>query len=248
MKSWWGRRSGSERLILGAGGLLLLVAISLFPRQQMLGRTPTLPCSNDGGLGTIDGVCVGGYYVVASYDALPVVNQRELFRLQKDLPILNKGFVGLVDSLGQFRVKGNWLQRTNVIVDIEAAASFDYPERWPTVQKFLRDLGDPFNAAAKNKSSKDNKASCDPTNAWTLLKLREEPLRRCLRTVFLLDMTNTFNERTQKLFENQTIRYSNGTTGPLSLKRKGLTDSDRNKVMSAVKAIDKKARALGGYH
>jgi hypothetical protein len=204
--------------------------------------------SYNSGLGTIEGVCVTGYSLVSSYDALPVTNQREMFRLQGELPILNKGFMGSVDSQGQFRVAGKWIQRTEVIVDIEAAASFDYPERWPTVQKFLVEVKAPFYAAAKKKSPKDNKASCDPTNAWTLLKLHEEPLRRCLRTMFLLAMTDTFNDRTQKLFENQTIKYADGTKGPLSPTRKGNTDSDRSKVVAAVKAIDNDARALGGYH
>ena len=148
----------------------------------------------------------------------------------------------------KFQRKPGERLRTEVIVDVNEAATFDYPERWLTVQKFLVEVKKPFFAEAKKKSPKDNKPSCDPTNAWTLLKLRKEPLRRCLRTMFLLDMTDTFNERTQKLFENQTMKYSNGTTGPLSLKREGLTDSDRGKVVSAVKAIDAKARALGGYH
>jgi hypothetical protein len=239
-------RSTRGFIVLTAGLFFAFVLAFVWLKSR---PTATPTCSNNGGLGTIDGVCVGGYSIVASYDALPVANQRELFRLQNELPIDNKkGFVATVDSQGQLRVNGDWLYRTNVIVDVEAAASFDYPERWPAVQKFLRELGDPFYAEAKKKSPKGNKASCDPTNAWTLLKLREEPLRRCLRTMFLLDMTDTFNERTQKLFENQTMKYSNGTTGPLSLKREGLTDSDRGKVVSAVKAIDTKARALGGYH
>jgi hypothetical protein len=231
--------TGLALLVAALGGLLVL---------RIGQKTTAMPCSNDAGLGTIDGVCVTGYSLVSSYDALPVTNQREMFRLQGELPILNKGFVGSLDSQGQFRVAGKWIHRTEVIVDIEAAASFDYPERWPTVQKFLVEVKAPFYKEAKYKSPIDNKASCDPTNAWTLLKLHEESLRRCLRTMFLLDMTDTFNDRTQKLFENQTIKYSDGTTGPLSLKRKGLTDSDRSKVVAAVKAIDNKARALGGYH
>lgn len=208
----------------------------------------SLPCLNSAELGTIEDVCVSGYSIAASYDALSEVNQRELFSLRDQLPILHPGFTGTVDSQGQFRIKGNRLLRTEVVVDIDSVTTFDHPERWPTVQEFLRDLGGPFSAAAKKNSPKDNKASCDPTNAWTLLKLREEPLRRCLRTMFLLDMTDTFNERTQKLFENQTMKYSDGTTGPLSLKREGLTDSDRGKVVAAVKTIDTKARTLGGYH
>lgn len=234
-------------------GVVLLGAVGIFGTSAAIfwSKSHTvvqLPCSNESRLGTIESVCIGGYAIVAGYDALSEDNQRELFRLQVELPIGRKGFVGRVDSQGQFRVNGNWDQRTDVIVDIESAATFDYPERWPSVQPLFVELRKPFSVEAKKKSPKDNKPSCDPTNAWTLLKLREEPLRRCLRTMFLLEMTDTFNERTQKLFESQTMKYSNGTTGPLSLKREGLTDSDRGKVVSAVKAIDAKARALGGYH
>jgi hypothetical protein len=231
--------------LLGAAGIIGISAATFWAKSQ---KVEELPCSDESRLGTIESVCIGGYALVAGYDALAEDNQRELFRLQVELPIGRKGFVGRVDSQGRFRVDGNWDHRTNVIVDIESAATFDYPERWPAVQPLFVELRKPFSAEAKKKSPKGNKASCDPTNAWTLLKLREEPLRRCLRTMFLLEMTNTFNERTQKLFENQTMKYFDGTTGPLSLKRKGLTDSDRGKVVAAVKAIDTKARALGGYH
>jgi hypothetical protein len=231
--------------LLGAVGVFGTTAAIFWSKSKTV---EVLPCSNESRLGTVESVCIGGYALVAGYDALSEYNQRELFRLQVDLPIGRKGFIGRVDSQGQFRVDGNWDQRTDVIVDIESAATFDYPERWPAVQPLFVELRKPFSVEAKKKSPKGNKASCDPTNAWTLLKLREEPLRRCLRTMFLLEMTNTFNERTQKLFENQTMKYSDGTTGPLSLKREGLTDSDRGKVVSAVKAIDTKARALGGYH
>lgn len=251
------QHSGPSRSVR-LGVLILIVAAtaagSLLVRSRT-GGPSKFPCSAETELGAIQDVCVAGYSIVASYDALPASNQKELFRLQQALPIINPGFTGSVDSSGQFRVTGDKFQRkagerlqTEVIVDVNEAATFDYPERWPTVQKFLVDVKKPFFTETKKKSSKGNKASCDPTNAWTLLKLREEPLRRCLRTMFLLDMTDTFNERTQKLFENQTMKYSNGTTGPLSLKREGLTDSDRGKVVSAVKAIDAKARALGGYH
>lgn len=233
--------------------LTLFLTIGVLATASVIGwsksrRVTLLPCSSESSFGRIDDFCVGGYSIAASYDALPVDNQRELFRLQSTLPNGNKGFVGFVDSEGQFRVKGNWKKRTNVIFDFQITAVVSSPERWPLIQKPLNDLESVFFLDAKERSPKDNNPNCDPNNAWTLLKLREEPLRRCLRTVFLLDMTNTFNKRTQELFENQTIKYSDGTTGPLSLKRKGLTDSDRSKVVAAVKAIDRKARALGGYH
>ncbi len=247
MKGNLSRLSKKARWSLTAlfAGLLCIASIVAWTQRS---DSELLPCSNDGPAGTIDGVCVGGYFLVASYDALPKANQRELFRLQERLPAFESGFKGSVDSTGQFRIGGNWERRTNVVVDLESEATFSSPKNWPTVQTFLRDLGEPFYEAAKTKATQDNKASCDPTNGWTLLKLREEPLRRCLRTVFLLDMTKTFNDRTQKIFANQTIQYSDGTTAPLSLKRKGMTDSDRAKVVKAVKSLDKKARALGGYH
>ncbi len=233
--------------------LALVLTIGAIGTVSVIGwsksrRVTLLPCSSESSFGRIDDFCVGGYSIAASYDALPVDNQRELFRLQSTLPSGNKGFVGFVDNEGQFRVKGDWNKRTNVIFDFQISAVVSSPQRWQLIQKPLKDLESVFSLDAKVKSPKDNKPSCDPTNAWTLLKLQEEPLRRCLRTVFLLDMTNTFNTRTQKLFENQTIKYSDGTMGPLSLKRKGLNDSDRSKVVKAVKALDEKARALGGYH
>jgi hypothetical protein len=251
------QQSGPSQAVRLGVLVLIIAAIaagSLIVRSRTAAASK-FACSAETELGAIEDVCVAGYSLVASYDALPPSNQKELFRLQEELPIIKPGFTGSVDSSGQFRVTGDEFQRkagerlrTEVIVDVHETASFDNPERWQTVQEFLVDVKRPFSSEAKKKSPKGNKASCDPTNAWTLLKLSEEPLRRCLRTMFLLDMTDTFNERTQKLFENQTMKYSDGTTGPLSLKRESLTDSDRGKVVSAVKAIDTKARALGGYH
>lgn len=231
----------------------LLVAViavaSGFTYLQAKGSSEELmPCSSRGYFGVIEDFCIGGYALVASYDALPKANQRETFRLQKLLPISNGGFVGSVDTQGQFRVEGDWETRTKVIADLEVTARLNSPERWPTVQTLLKELVNLAYAESRDQQPSSSKASCDPTNGWTLLKLREEPLRRCLRTVFLLDQTKTFNDRTQKIFANQTIRYSDGTTAPLSLKRKGMTDSDRAKVVKTVKSLDKKARALGGYH
>jgi hypothetical protein len=228
--------------------LIALIAPAAALALSRSKRENVLPCSNASRLGRIEDFCIGGYALVASYDALPVANQRELFSLQTKLPISKKGFQGFADSGGQFRVKGNWLQRTHVVVDIHSAASQIYPKKWQNVQTFLAHLDKIFNADIAKKFPKNSRASCDPANARALVKLHEEPLRRCLRTMFLLDMTDTFNDRTQKLFENQTIKYSDGTKGPLSLTRKSNTDSDRSKVVAAVKAIDNKARALGGYH
>jgi hypothetical protein len=246
MTTWWAKRSGFERLGVALLGLLLLGASAVLVRSRTLHAQP-LPCANADEHSWTEDQCIGGYSIISSYDALPIVNQKELLALQEKLPYFGKGFVGRVDG-GQFRIAGSWPHRSSVIADIDTTATFDRLELWPTVHNFLRELEKPFNKEAKNKSSKINEPSCDPTNAWTLLKLHEEPLRRCLRTMFLLEMTHTFNDRTQKLFENQTIKYADGTKGPLSLTRKGNTDSDRSKVVAAVKAIDNKARALGGYH
>ena len=127
-------------------GLLCIASIVAWTQRS---DNEPLPCSNDGPAGTIDGVCVGGYSLVASYDALPKANQRELFRLQERLPAFESGFKGSVDSTGQFRIGGNWERRTNVVVDLETEATFTSPKNWPTVQTFLRGLGEPFYEAAK---------------------------------------------------------------------------------------------------
>lgn len=232
--------------------LAIVFVFAIFPIVVAInflrgGQDSLLPCSAHSELASLESVCVNGYSLFASYDALAENAQRDLFNPQRRLPAGVKRLHGMVDPEGQFRLEGNRSDRTEIVIDT-GVGTYDRPDRWPAIGQFLFDLRRPFRNETQQKSPKDNKPSCDPTNAWTLLKLEEEPLRRCLRTVFLLEMTDTFNERTQKLFENQTIRYSDGTTGPLSLKRAENTDSDRGKVVAAVKAIDKKTRALGGYH
>lgn len=67
------------------------------------------------------------------------------------------------------------------------------------------------------------------------------------RSAYLLQSVAEFNDRTQKLFNNVTVEYGNGTNGPLSLKRAGLTDADRKMVLREVAKIGAKARSLGRF-
>jgi hypothetical protein len=89
--------------------------------------------------------------------------------------------------------------------------------------------------------------ACDISKPGRLAELKEQQLRRCIRSAYLLQAAPEFNARTQKLFKAVTVKYANGTTGPLSLKRPGLTDADRKKVLSEVAKIDAMARSLGGF-
>ncbi len=68
-----------------------------------------------------------------------------------------------------------------------------------------------------------------------------------MRSAYLLQSVSEFNDRTQKLFSNVNVKYEDGTTGPLSLKRDGLTDADRKIVLREVAKIDAQARSLGGF-
>ena len=174
MTARWSGATQSKRL------LLLMLSIGLLGSGIAVGwfkgnRQTALPCSNASTLGRIEDFCIGGYALVASYDALPVANQRELFSLQSKLPISNRGFEGFADSKGQFRVKGDWLKRTHVIVDIHSAASSVYPKRWQNLRTFLQDLDKIFEADTAKQYSKNSPPACNPSNARALVKLRQLP-------------------------------------------------------------------------
>jgi hypothetical protein len=100
--------------------------------------------------------------------------------------------------------------------------------------------------AGRAKGIAGRKASCDPANPWVLALFSEPDLRRCLRAIFLLENRSEFNSRTQKLFDAK-IQYSDGSIDSLSLERVGNTDSDRAAVLKKVRALDDKARSLGGF-
>ncbi len=199
---------------------------------------------------TSAGDCVLGFVIPASLDALPTQFRRAITgRLSKELMVFGDapGYSVKVDDQGQLRLAGNDRKQD----EVRAALFYLDPLEIAIGQGArLRSLGASTRKARESDigpQTKGRRASCDPDKPFVVALFPEEPLRRCLRTMFLLENVGEFNARTQALFRSQTMTYSDGSVGLLSLDKAGLTDEDRAKVVQAVKVIDTKARALGGF-
>ena len=196
------------------------------------------------------GDCVLGFVIPSSLDALPVKFQTAISgRLSKDLVVSGdlKGYSFRIDAQGQLRLDG-----TPAVQDEVRTALYYLDSKGTGLGAGSRLRGlEASTEKAKDaevvQQTKGRKASCEPGKPFVVALFPEEPLRRCLRTMFLLENVGEFNARTQALFRSQKMTYSDGTVGPLSLDKPGLTDVDRANVVRAVKIIDTKARALGGF-
>lgn len=198
--------------------------------------------------GTAETECVLGFVLPASYDALPTELQQQLsVVLPKSLFGPDDGYDFYIDDEGQMRFEKS---RRSPETIREEIFHFERPAggaRFGARVVTLRRSATKSTSAVQLEQTKGRRASCEPGKPFVVALFPEEPLRRCLRTMFLLENVGEFNARTQALFRNQTMTYSDGSVGPLSLDRAGLTDEDRANVVRAVKVIDTKARALGGY-
>jgi hypothetical protein len=221
-----------------------LVGISGFLLVSKATSASPLACPR----GTVETECVLGFVLPASYDALPKDLQQQLsVVLPKSLFGPDDGYNFQIDEDGQMRFRKS---RRSVESIREEIFHFDRPAggaKFGAQIVTLRRSTMKSTVADQLKQTKGRKASCEPEKPFVVALFPEEPLRRCLRTMFLLENVGEFNARTQALFRSQKMTYSDGTVGPFSLDKPGLTDEDRANVVRAVKIIDTKARALGGF-
>ena len=190
--------------------------------------------------------------VAASFDALSpkaraaAIRQQDSHnRFSKGLG--GKGFVYRVDGEGQFRAsaKGD---------SIHDAMSFGYfpPNGTTAEEQGIRAFQDKIielgkQARTSPKPKKRPKPNCDPNRLEALTGLSEEPLRSCLRSMFLLHNRSEFNEATQALFKAAgKFRYADGQDGPLSFTHIGANDDDRSEIVKIIRRIDKQAHDHGG--
>jgi hypothetical protein len=190
--------------------------------------------------------------VAASFDAMSPKAKSEAIRQQEydnrnNNFVTGKGFVFRVDSEGQFRASS----KDRSIVN---AMDFRYfPPSGTTVeeqgirafQDKIIELGKQQRSSPKAKSKTE--PNCDPNRLEALTGLSEEPLRSCLRSIFLLHNRSEFNEATRALFKAaDKFRYADGQDGPLSFTYKGANDDDRSEIVKIIRRIDKQAHDLGG--
>jgi hypothetical protein len=240
----------SKKLTLLGGmiaGITLLVGAGWAFRSHQTASRPACPISE------YQPLCVLDYMLPASFDALPKTIQTnwktEQARTLKAFSQPEIGFRFRVGSEGQLEIlesrarQGAVRQELRDPMFAESGPKLDV--RFGKLQQSALDAD--TSKAGRAKGIAGRKASCDPANPWILALFNEPELRRCLRAIFLLENRSEFNSRTQKLFDGAKIQYSDGSTDSLSLERVGNTDSDRAAILKKVRALDEKARALGGF-
>ena len=236
---------GSKRASLG---IALLTGIGAIVGFRALSASPTTKpiCP----AATSAATCVLEFVIPSSFDALPTNFRRAVAgRFSEELMVFGDepGYKFRIDSEGQLRVAGNLERQEQVHVALYSLDPLKTGLGKGARLAALEASNDKATDEDIGPQTKGRKASCDPEKPFVVALFPEEPLRRCLRTMFLLENVGEFNARTQALFRSQTMTYSDGSVGPLSLDKAGLTDEDRAKVVQAVKVIDTKARALGGF-
>jgi hypothetical protein len=184
------------------------------------------------------GQCLNAMIIPSSFDAMP-----EGFRKQ----LIEKYFVELLPTRFHIDPQGQVIAQSDGKRDVFQSDSFQKVAF--AIERDGADFLDPLWTDLSRARYLESKLgeSCDLSKPGRMFGLSERELRRCLRSAYLLQSVPEFNERTQKLFNAVTVKYANGTTGPLSLKREGLTDADRKMVLREVEKIDAKARSLGGF-
>lgn len=193
-------------------------------------------------------LCVLGYTIIASFDALPKTSQKLLARLDTVMAYNMRDLQYSISPDGQMQFNGGDDVKETVARQLASSALADHQNEWGPVRGFLEKVGKPFDVEARANTPKTNRESCDPTNAWTLRKLKEESLRECMRTIYLLGMQTTFNPNAKAIFAGAKIEYRDRTIGALSLDRPNMSDNERNEVVKAVKKLDRQIQATGGYN
>jgi hypothetical protein len=214
-------------------GLAVVVGASVFLVWRLLKPTPSDEkiCFN--------GQCLNSMIVAASFDALPVDFRKELETkyFPEDAPATDFE----PNSQGQLVAKRDGVR--------DVFQSTPFQKIAVSIERdgigFLDPLWSDLSRARSVEFALG--PACDISKPGRLTKHKEQELRRCVRSAYLLQAVPEFNERTQKLFGSVKVKYANGATGPLSLKREGLTDADRKMVLREVAKIDAKARSLGGF-
>lgn len=225
----------SRGLLFAACGLIAVAAASIWINGAR-GRSDRA----DQRVCLTFGFCLTSMVIPASFDVLPTEFQAELRK---------KYFVEQLASTYEFKedAKGQlYATLSGKRYELEMSV-FQVIER--QVENDGRNFGSlsqDFEKARPRQLDEFGPA-CDLSKAGRMFGLKDRALRRCIRSAYLIQAAPEFNERTQKLFKAVTVKYANGTTGPLTLKRPGLTDADRKMVLGEVAKIDAKARSLGGF-
>jgi hypothetical protein len=214
----------------------LIVTLCFAAAVFFIAKRPTTSYKNE--LICTNGFCLSAMVLPASFDALPQDLQNKALSDYSSESGLRYGFAR--DNDGQLFAKlGSKRDKTQF-----SAFQLIYAEMEKDGVSFEPLAAELFGARFADSQLGP---ACDVSKPGRMFKLNEKELRRCIRSAYLLQAAPEFNERTQKLFEGVTVEYANGTTGPLTLKRPGLTDADRKMVLSEVAKIDAKARSLGGF-
>ena len=236
--------TGLAATLLAGAGLLIWRGTSLKPH---------LACGSPGvNLSSSPAECMTNLMVAASFDALSPTAKAAAIR-QQDYDnknnnfVTGKGFVYKVDSEGQFRASSK-------DDSIYNAMEFRYfpPNGTTAEEQGIRAFQDKIielgkQARTSPKPKKRPKPNCDPNRLEALTGLSEEPLRSCLRSMFLLHNRAEFNEATQALFKAaDKFRYADGQDGPLSFTHIGANDDDRLEIVKIIRRIDKQAHDHGG--
>jgi hypothetical protein len=190
--------------------------------------------------------------VAASFDALSAKAKSEAIRQQEydnrnNNFVTGKGFVFRVDSEGQFRASSRDRSIVNAMDFRYFRAKGDTTEEQGILafQDKIIELGERQRSSPKAKSKAE--PNCDPNRLEAITGLSEEPLRSCLRSIFLLHNRAEFNEATQALFKAaDKFRYADGQDGPLSFTYRGANDDDRSEIVKIIRRIDKQAHDQGG--
>jgi hypothetical protein len=246
-------KGDKSRRFVGVGllsGLLVCITLVIWRSSS---PKPTLVCGGLGvNLSSSPAECMTNLMVAASFDALSPQARAAAIRQQKSDNQFSKGLGGngfayRVDQQGQFRA-------TSRDRSIHDAMDFRYfPPNGTTIeeqgirafQDKIIELGKQQRSSPKAKNK--TQPNCDPNRLEALTGLSEEPLRSCLRSMFLLHNRAEFNEATQALFKAaDKFRYADGQDGPLSFTYRGANDDDRSEIVKIIRRIDKQAHDQGG--
>jgi hypothetical protein len=246
------RRYVSKRFARVGLGAALLAGVGMLIWRPFSPKQ-TLACGGSGvNLLTSPAECMTNLMVAASFDALSPQAKAAAIRQQDSDNRFSKslggqGFTYRVDADGQFRASS----KDNSIAE---ALDFRYfgTKGTTTEEQGIREFQDTIISLGKQQRSSPKakskpKPNCDPNRLEALTGLSEEPLRSCLRSMFLLHNRSEFNEATQALFKAaDKFRYADGQDGPLSFTYKGANDDDRSEIVKIIRRIDKQAHTQGG--
>jgi hypothetical protein len=247
------RKPWKSRYVVAAVLATVLVATFGFATWRGMSQESPLACGGPGvNLSSSPAECMTNLMVAASFDALSPKAKSAAIRQQKidnrnNNFVTGKGFAFRVDSEGQFRASSKDRSIVNAMDFRYFRAKGDTTEEQGirAFQDRIIELGKQKRSSPKPKSKP--KPNCDPNRLEALTGLSEEPLRSCLRSMFLLHNQAEFNETTQEQFKAANkFRYADGQDGPLSFTYRGANDDDRSEIVKIIRRIDKKAHDMGG--